>query len=403
MIMTARRPFRKPYIACALLLGAASLSLAQGRPGIDRPIRVGMFKGIGTGSLWHPNIHTSHTVMEDMLAYPLGANLGPNLDLPPAGFTFYSMPVALAEGSAECAGNGCGPTPEQLVSIVASLDTLDVLVMNSTTAIGSRISDSAQRLVFENFWETKGYVSIHVTTDTKGFWPKQDSIHGTRFNNHPVEQVATIRRDSVHQDDSAWQYLNRGLFSNGTDTSFLEEFLFFTNTGAEIRARPHLKPTVKLIQTGMTGIQSLAMDDHPLSWYRSLPTGGRTFYTALGHRPDVWQNTRTFRRQVYNAVLWAAKYDSVSRTMSIADADRDTPERVAAYSRLAVTPGALTVTTIHAGSHAVELLRLDGRRLDIRKGTGPGKIYNFTGLRPGVRAVAVWTPVGRAMNLVMIP
>jgi type 1 glutamine amidotransferase len=385
-----------------VLAGAVTAQAQVIRPGIDRPIRVGMFKGMGSGTnSWHTNVHTSHTVMAGMLANPLTANLGPDLVIPPAGFIFYSMPVALNNGT-ECASNGCGPTPEQLLMIVGSLDTLDVLVMSSTTAIGSRITDPAQRLAFETFWETKGYVSIHATTDSKGRWPKQDSVHGTQFNNHPAEQVATIRRDSAHQGDSAWQYLNRGLFSNGTDTSFLEEWFFYTDSGAGIRAKPYLKPTVKLVEAGMTGITSLAMGDHPTSWYRQFPTGGRTFYTGLGHRANVWRDTRTFRRQIYNAILWAAKYDSLS-TVSINPGNKALRESAARdHSRLSVSPGILIVTVIPEGVHTVELIGIDGRRVALQKGEGREMAYNFAGLRSGVYVVGVTTSEGHSQRLVTV-
>jgi type 1 glutamine amidotransferase len=401
-------PPRLLVLGTMFTLLTAVLASAQPRPGIDRPIRVGMFKGVGTGgTLWHTNIHTSHTVMAQLLGNPAAANLGPDLVVPPAGFTFYSMPVAAGvqgPSGEECSSNGCGPTPEQLVAITALLDTLDVLVMSSSTRIDVRITDSAQRRVFERHWETKGYVSIHATVETAGLWSKQDSVQGTRFNNHPSEQTATIRRDSVHQLDSAWQYLNRGLFSNDVDTAFIEEWFFFTNTGAEIRAKPHLKPTTKLIENGLIlGTAVTPMGDHPMSWYRQFPTGGRTFYTALGHRSNVWTGTRTFRRQVYNAILWAAKFDSLSNATISVRPDRNAARGTGSDFRVASRPGTLTVTTVQAGAHTVELRGIDGRRLAGRKGEGAERTYDFTGLRPGLYSVVMATATGRTYRLVTAP
>jgi hypothetical protein len=389
-----------------VLAGAIAAQAQVIRPGIDRPLRVGMFKGVGGNTqYWHTNIHTSHTVMAGILANPGVSNLGDLLVVPPAGFTFQSMFISRNDAdTVECTSTGCRPTPAQLALFIGALDTLDVLVISSSGNFGALVTDSAQRQAFANFWTHKGYVGIHEVTDTKGTWAPLDTIHGTRFNNHPSEQVAQIRRDSVHQDEAAWQFLNKGLFANGTDTSFREEWLFFTNSGAQIRSRPFLKPTVKLVEAEMTGLSggAMAMGDHPLSWYRALPTGGRVFYTGMGHRTQVWQGTRAFRRQIYNAILWTAKYDSLS-TVSIHPGNKFLQEGAARdYSRLWVSAGILTVTVIPKGGHTVELIGIDGRRIALQKGEGQEKAYEFRDLRAGVYVVGVTTSEGRSRSLVTI-
>lgn len=396
----------KKLAALGLMLGAVTAPLTHAEdtliPGKDRPIRVGMFKGTGIGGnkYWHTNIHTSHTVMANILGNPAAAGLGDSLLIPPAGFTFYSMPIALNNANtAECTGNGCGPTPAQIVEFVNALDTLDVMIMSSVVDWGSRVTNAAQREAFANFWTKKGYVAIHAISDSYGTWAPLDTIHGARFRSHPAEQNGTIRRDSVFEAEKSWQELNRGVFSNGLDTSFFEEWFLFTTSGAEIRSKAFLKPTVQLVEATINFGSQTPMGDHPHSWYRELPTGGRFFYTALGHRSQVWNTTRAFRRQVYNAIVWTAKYDSSTtsiRTPQMA------PGAASDYSRLSVAPGALTVTMIPAGAHTVELLSVDGKRVALQTGEGREKAYNFTGLRSGVYAVSVKTAAGRSNRLVTI-
>jgi type 1 glutamine amidotransferase len=383
------------WMTPALLAAALTAQAQAPRPGIDRPIRVAMFKGHGSGAdTWHTNIHTSHNVMASLLANPAQAGLGPNLEVPPAGFTFHSMPVG-ADSANQCV---CLPTAERVASFAAALDSFDVLVMSSASNLGALISEPAHRQAFQNFWAAKGYVAIHAVTDSKGTWTPLDSIHGTQFNNHPVEQTAQIRRDSVHQDEAAWQYLNRGLFSNGTDTSFFEEWLFYTNSGAQIRARADLKPTVRLVETGMTGISSIAMGDHPLSWYRQLPTGGRMFYTGMGHRANVWQGNRVFRRQIYNAILWASQYG-----LPTAIQPGNKGRRAARDGfRVSRTPGAFMVTVLPEGPHTLELTAIDGRRIALKKSDGTMKSHDFRGLRSGIYAVSVTTSAGRSRSLVAV-
>jgi type 1 glutamine amidotransferase len=43
--------------------------------------------------------------------------------------------------------------------------------------------------------------------------------------------------------------------------------------------------------------------DLPLAWRKSMGTG-RVFYTALGHREEVWQDTR-FQQHLLGAIRWA--------------------------------------------------------------------------------------------------
>lgn len=395
----------KKLLFTAAVLGLAATAWTQDRPGVDRPIRVAMFKGTGTNSAyWHTNIHTSHTVMAAMLANPNSANLGDSLVTPTAGFTFRTMSVTLTgTPPVECAANGCGPDAAAIAAFTSYIqDSADVMILSCVVNFGSRVTNATQRQTLANFWTTKGYIGIHAISDSKSTWAPLDTIHGTLFNNHPAEQTGRLRIDSVYAADANWQYLNRGLFSNGFDSTFIEEWFFFTNSGAQIRARPYLKPTTKLIESSLANPNtSLNMGDHPHSWFRALPSGGRTFYTGLGHRSNVWQGTRAFRRQIYNAILWTAKYDSLSQTSAILPGHK-APGVANDYSRLSTAPGALTVTMISGGSHSVELLSMDGKRIAFQKGSGLETAHNFTGLRSGVYVVAVSTSAGRSNRLVTI-
>jgi hypothetical protein len=391
----------------AIVLGVAAVSslLAQDRPGIDRAIRVGQFKGTGQGRYWHDNIHTSSTVLNTVLGNPNGANLGGDLVVPKHNppFSYTAFGVA--------AGGGNTPSATLTNAFIAALDTLDVVIISCMVEFGNVISTTAQRGALLNFAQTKGYIAVHATTDSYGTWPAGDSIHGTRFLGHPSsDRNGMLRRDSVFQTDSAWNFLNRNLFVNGTDTTFLEEWFFFTTSGANIRANATLKPTVKLEEHTLAGGLGgrTAMGDHPMSWYRTNPLGGRFFYTAVGHRPNLW-NTGTNqprfpRRQLYNAILWVAKYDSLSTAdTAVSIKYTQAPGAASDYSKLLISSSALTLTVTSPGSHLVELLTLDGRRLAYQKGQGRDKAYRFTNLRSGVYALSLATAEGRSRRLVTVP
>jgi type 1 glutamine amidotransferase len=44
--------------------------------------------------------------------------------------------------------------------------------------------------------------------------------------------------------------------------------------------------------------------DYPQAWYRTFGKG-RSFYTALGHRDDIWSNDPVFRAHVLGGIRWA--------------------------------------------------------------------------------------------------
>jgi type 1 glutamine amidotransferase len=46
--------------------------------------------------------------------------------------------------------------------------------------------------------------------------------------------------------------------------------------------------------------------DYPQAWTRTFGTG-RVFYTALGHRDDIWSTDETFRAHVSGGIRWALR------------------------------------------------------------------------------------------------
>jgi hypothetical protein len=390
----------KNLFAAAAILGLTASVYAQGVPGKDRPIRVGQYKGTGTSRYWHTNIHTSGVQLAAILANPKTTGLGDTTDLvvPTAGFTFQEFGLPTGTGT---------PTTAQRDAFIAALDTLDVVIISCFVDIGNSISAGAPRTALMNHIQTKGYIAAHATTDSYGTWAGLDSIHAARFQNHPSsDRNGRLRLDSLdlsyNDADSSWHFLNRSL----ADTTFLEEWFSFTTNGNVIRSYPGVKVTINIDESsyngGLGGARAMGAD-HPMSWYRKLPTGGRFFYTAVGHRANIWQGgtqPRFLRRQLYNAILWTAGYD----TAMVVSVKPGKPAGRAAsdFSRLSVSPNALTVTLIPGGNHSVELMTVDGKRVAFQQGEGREKAYNFTGLRPGVYAVAVATAQGRSNRLVTI-
>jgi hypothetical protein len=152
------------------------------------------------------------------------------------------------------------------------------------------------------------------------------------------------------------------------------------------------------------------MGDHPISWYRVHPEGGRFFYTALGKRAQHYAGTgitgspatNFLRRQLYNAILWAAGVDSTGNVVSVADRNRNAPAGFADHAQLRLGAKSLTVTLRNSGVHTIDILTLNGRRIESRRNAVRGE-HPFTNLSPGVHLVSISATAGRYSQLVHIP
>jgi hypothetical protein len=379
----------KRFLALALLTLAADAAAA--------PIRVGMFNGTGQGRYWHTSIHTAGTVIASILANPDSAGLGAGLFRDSSGFTFSRYGIAI---------NGTMQTPSaaQTAAFISALDSLDVVIVSNFVDIGGSIVDTAQRARFARFIRTQGLVSLHQSTDSYGRWPVWDSLHGTRFQNHPQsDRNGTLHFDSAAMTDSAWRFLNRGLPDT---TRFLEEWLSFTTNGDVIRAVPGLKVTVKLDEAGLAGGTGgmRAMGDHPYSWYREFPEGGRIFYTGVGHRATLYTGTNTnyLQRQLYNAIMWAAGYnEDGSRTVGMRTSALT--EKFPGVARISNHGGTFTVSILQDGPNTVEVRTLAGRLVASRHGTGRSE-HRFADLPSNsMLVVTVKMNAGRAAKLVPAP
>ena len=59
------------------------------------------------------------------------------------------------------------------------------------------------------------------------------------------------------------------------------------------------------IQTDITGFPDVVRGgDYPQAWSRTYGKG-RSFYTSLGHRDDIWSNDPVFRAHVRGGIRWA--------------------------------------------------------------------------------------------------
>lgn len=133
------------------------------------------------------------------------------------------------------------------------------------------------------------FVGIHSASDTWHEWPAYIEMLGGEFESHPEEMTRNvIVADRSHPATSLLP----------SPHALFEEFYEFKNFSGD-------------------GLKLLLMldDGAPMAWSR-LYGNGRVFYTALGHRSDVW-TSQWFQRHVTGALFWALGHDVVPRRRAV--------------------------------------------------------------------------------------
>lgn len=148
-----------------------------------------------------------------------------------------------------------------------------------------------------------GFVGIHCATDTFYEWPEFGAMLGGRFDGHPWHQeVNIVVEDAAHPST---RHLGHA-FRIKDEIYQMKEF---SRSG-------------KQVLLSLDG-QSVAIEkgkrsdgDYALSWCRRYGKG-RVFYTALGHREEVWADM-AFRKHLNQGIRWAAGLETVEPAPMVA-------------------------------------------------------------------------------------
>jgi len=174
-------------------------------------------------------------------------------------------------------------TEDPAVFSDAELAGYDVVIWLSTSG---DVLDADQRAAFERYIRAgHGYVGIHSAADTEYDWPWYGGLVGASFRDHPGGdvnpqfQVATI---NVEDRFSAATSMLPARWTRE------EEWYSFTSNP---RRDVHVLLAVDERTYDPRGYGepggSPPMGDHPIAWCRHYD-GGRSFYTALGHKGEYW-------------------------------------------------------------------------------------------------------------------
>jgi len=153
----------------------------------------------------------------------------------------------------------------------------------------------AQREAFQDYIRGGGgFVGIHSASGSERKWPWYWSLLGGKFLRHPKQQSFTVRvKDAGHP-------ATKGLPATfeWTDECYYHD---------------HLEPGLQvLLMTDPARLDDPKKAEYPgdrfgdalpLAWYHTFE-GGRSFYTALGHRNEHYSSP-LLRSHILGGILWA--------------------------------------------------------------------------------------------------
>ena len=179
----------------------------------------------------------------------------------------------------------------------ADLKRFDAVVWNN---VSGDVLTLPQRRDFQAYIENGGgYAGLHGSGgDFYYDWDwYADTLLGARFKSHPRSpqfQAAKLKIDDRKNP------IVRSLPAEWTMT---DEWYSFQNDprqkGAQI-----LVTLDESTYNPVAGKLDLHMGDHPIGWTRCVGKG-RSFYTAIGHRPESYSEPNT-NKMIQQAVAWVA-------------------------------------------------------------------------------------------------
>ncbi|MDB5050962.1 MAG: hypothetical protein JWO30_4033 [Fibrobacteres bacterium] len=258
-----------------------------------------------------------------------------------------------------------------------NLAKYQVVVFNNISAeVVDALPLAGQKTALLEYMKTGGFVANHAVTEA-GRWPEMVSLLGAKMSNHTSEvnlATATLNLDT----GSANHPIITGMAATGTKLALVAK-ISLADEWYTYTSNPRSVSGVKILYTldEKTFTPAGAMGaDHPIAWIRTLPTGGRIFYSGIGHAGGFL--TPAFTRSLFiNAILWAAKMDANVGIRK--DADRPS-QMEHLFEARSTGPSQLSVSVRLEGRYRVEVRSMDGKLLASRAGKG-FNTYAFKGLR----------------------
>jgi type 1 glutamine amidotransferase len=147
----------------------------------------------------------------------------------------------------------------------------------------------------------KGFAGSHSATDTFYKWPEYGKLIGGYFDGHPWHQkIRVVVEDTKHP---ATKHL-------GETFEVTDEIYQFKGP----YDRKNLHVLMRLDMKSVKNPGKRSDRDNALAWTQEFGKG-RVFYTALGHRDELWRDER-FLKHVRGGLRYVLKLEDADATPS---------------------------------------------------------------------------------------
>lgn len=189
------------------------------------------------------------------------------------------------------------------------LETLDGLMFFTTGELP--LDDGQKQALLDFVAEGGAFIGVHSAADTFYEWKDYGELVGAYFRTHSWNHLPLTLKveDTGHPATSML----------GEEWTLADEFYRFGMTEEEAigpvvfsRERVNVLLSIDTEKSDISkqrGVIPGRFDvmekgrDYPIAWYREYDQG-RSFYTALGHREDVWESEK-FQAHLLGGIRWA--------------------------------------------------------------------------------------------------
>jgi uncharacterized protein len=181
------------------------------------------------------------------------------------------------------------------------LKQFDAVIWNN---VSGDVLTLTQRKAFRRYVEDGGgFLGVHGSAgDPIYFWDwYPDTLIGARFIGHPMNPQFQDAKVVVETNPAG---LGASLMPGWTMN---DEWYSFAKSARLTGGRVIASLDEKSYDPGGSrfGNEPLAMGaDHPIAWTRCVGKG-RSFYSAIGHRPETYSDTN-HQKLLHEGILWAA-------------------------------------------------------------------------------------------------
>ena len=177
--------------------------------------------------------------------------------------------------------------------------------------------DEQKRVLVDFVRQGGGFIAVHCAALTLYDYPAFGEMLGGYFRRTvaPGQLVVLKVEDQEHPATkmlgSSWpivdEFYHYGTSAWSADRPDENVDVLFGNripVGLS-RDRVHVLLSIDTRESDMEGFAEVELGgDYPQSWVQDFGEG-RSFYTSLGHRDDIWSNDPVFRAHVVGGIRWA--------------------------------------------------------------------------------------------------